>query len=372
MEVEDFVPASGEGPRKLCRECVAKVVVDDDAQAAIMAAIPLGHSAPHTGPMSQSATVIVPTHLGGPRLERLLESLAAQTTPARTIVVDNAAPEGRVAPLVARHEFAEHLRFEENAGFSRAVNAAAERSSDDALVLVNDDCVCEPRFVEELVASLDPAAGIVMSAGVLVDEFEPEMIDSAGIELDETLLGFDYLNGARISSLASDTPDPSGPCAGAAAFDRAAFAEVGGFDENLFAYWEDVDLALRLRRAGARCILASEARVTHEHSATLGSGSARKNYLMGFGRGYVLRKWSVLGSPARTLRVLASDAAVCAGQLVLDRTLAGVQGRRDGFAAAGKVPREPYPDDVLAGTPLSSGTLGRRLKRRTRLRKRRR
>jgi GT2 family glycosyltransferase len=320
--------------------------------------------------MPQSATVIVPTHLGGTRLARLLDSLAAQTTPARTIVVDNAAPEGSVAPFVERHEFAERLRLDANAGFARAINTAASGNSDDALVLVNDDCVCAPRFVEELVASLDPTAGVVMTAGVLLDAFDPETIDTAGIELDETLLGFDYLNGAPVSSLGPDTPDPIGPCAGAAAFDRQAFAEAGGFDENFFAYWEDVDLALRLRRAGGRCVLAREARATHEHSATLGSGSRRKNYLMGFGRGYVLRKWSVLGPPTRTLQALASDLVVCAGQLVLDRTLAGVQGRRDGFVAAGEVPRERYPDEVLAETPLASPTLARRLNRRVRLRRR--
>lgn len=368
--MQDLVATSGEGPRELCREGVTEVVVDDDAQAAIMAAVPRGYIAPHTGPMPPRAMVIVPTHLGGPRLARLLESLEVQTMPARTIVVDNAAPDGSVAPLVARYEFAECLHLERNEGFARAVNLAASGSNDDALVLVNDDCICEPSFVEKIAAALDPAAGVVMTAGVLVDAFHPETIDTAGIELDETLLGFDYLNGAPISALALSTTEPIGPCAGAAAFDRTAFAEVGGFDENLFAYWEDVDLALRLRRAGGRCLLAGDARAAHVHSATLGSGSARKNYLMGFGRGYVLRKWSVLGSPTRTLRVFASDSAICAGQLALDRTLAGVRGRRDGFAAAGNVPRERYPDDVLAGTPLSSGRLVRRLNRRIRLRKR--
>jgi N-acetylglucosaminyl-diphospho-decaprenol L-rhamnosyltransferase len=322
--------------------------------------------------VSVSATVIVPTVLGGPRLARLLESLAAQTSPVHTIVVDNGAPFDSVIPLLARHEFAEHLRLEENVGFSRAVNLAAARSGEDALVLVNDDCVCEPRFVEELVGALDPASRVVMAAGVLLDAFEPGTIDTAGIELDDTLLGFDYLNGVSISSLTSATPDPIGPCAGAAAYDRNAFVDVGGFDENLFAYWEDVDLALRMRRAGGLCRLAHDARATHEHSATLGSGSPRKNYLMGFGRGYVLRKWSVLGSRRRTLRVLANDAVLCAGQLVLDRTPAGVRGRFEGLAAAAKVPRERYPAELLADAPLASHTLRRRLNRRARVRSRRR
>jgi len=322
-----------------------------------------------TGIASRTATVVVPTHLGGRRLERVLDSLAEQTAPARTIVVDNAGPSD-VTEIVGRHDFAEHLRLEENVGFGRAVNRAAALSREDVLVLVNDDCVCHPGFVEELVGALDPANGVVMAAGVLVEAHNQTTIDTAGVELDDTLLGFDYLNGVPLSSIGPETPAPAGPCGGAAAFERSAFAEVGGFDENLFAYWEDVDLTLRLVRAGGRCALATRAVGTHEHSATLGSGSSRKNYLMGFGRGYVLRKWSVVGSPGRALRVLASDAVVCGGQLVLDRTAAGVRGRVAGFRAAGSVPREPYPAALLSTAPQSRGTLVRRLRRRLRLRTR--
>jgi GT2 family glycosyltransferase len=313
-----------------------------------------------------SATVVVPTHLGGARLERLLDSLAVQTRPARTIVVDNASSDD-VAELVDRHDFAEHLRLEENVGFARAVNLAAARTTDDALVLVNDDCVCEPRFVEKLAATLDPASGVVMAAGVLVGAQDTGTIDTAGMELDATLLAFDYLNGTDAASVGAGTPAPIGPCAAAAALDRAAFAEAGGFDENLFAYWEDVDLVLRLVRAGGRCALAAEARGTHEHSATLGSGSPEKNYLMGFGRGYILRKWSVLESPPRLARTLVEDGVICTGQAVLDRTAAGIRGRRDGYAAAAGVGPLPYPAAALRGHPAASDTLVRRLRRRRRL-----
>ena len=313
-----------------------------------------------------NATVIVATHLGGARLERLLDSLAVQTRPARTIVVDNASP-GGVAGIVARHEFAEELRLEENVGFSRAVNLAAERAADGALVLVNDDCVCEPRFVEELTAALDPAAGVVMAAGVLVEAHDPSTIDTAGMELDETLLVFDYLNGEPVESLTASTPPPIGPCGAAAAFDRVAYMEIGGFDERLFAYWEDVDLVLRLLGAGGRCALAPAARGTHEHSATLGSGSREKNYLTGFGSGYVLRKWSVLQSPRRAARALLQAGILCAGQALFDRTLAGARGRLDGFAAAADVAPRPYPAAAIGGQRALSESLGRRLRRRGRL-----
>jgi GT2 family glycosyltransferase len=313
-----------------------------------------------------SATVVVPTHLGGSRLERLLDSLAAQTVVSRTIVVDNATADG-VASVVARHVFAEALRLEQNVGYGRAINIAAAETRDDVLVLINDDCTCEPAFVEELVASLDPAGGVVMAAGVLVAAHDPALIDTAGMELDDTLLVFDYLNGMPVASIGPATPSPIGPSAAAAAFDRAAFVEEGGFDERLFAYWEDVDLVLRLVRGGGQCALAAGARGTHEHSATLGSGSPEKNYLMGFGRGYVLRKWSVLNSAGRAAQVLFEDGLICAGQLIVDRTPAGVRGRRDGLSAAADTPALPYPAAVLRSRPATSGRLVRRLRRRGRL-----
>jgi hypothetical protein len=61
---------------------------------------------------------------------------------------------------------------------------------------------------------------------------------------------------------------------------------------------------------------------------------------------------------------------VCGGQLVLDRTTAGVRGRVAGFRAAQSVPREPYPADLLSAAPQSRRTLGRRLRRRLKLRAR--
>ncbi|MGH2963132.1 MAG: glycosyltransferase family 2 protein, partial [Solirubrobacterales bacterium] len=287
------------------------------------------------------ASVIVPSVAGGERLARLLDSLAGQTADQEVIVVDNASPGGAVEHACDGRAGVEVIAMERNAGFSRAVNVAAERAGGDALVLVNDDCVCDPGFVGAIAAALDPAGGVAMAAGVMRDGRDRSLIDSAGMELDRTLLVFDYLNGEPVSRLDRTVPDPVGPSGAAAAFDRAAFIESGGFDERLFAYWEDVDLVLRLRREGARCALAPEALGTHEHSATLGSGSARKNYLMGFGRGYVMRKWSVLRSPSRAARALATDAVVCAGQAVVDRNLGGVRGRIRGYRAAR--PSEPFP-----------------------------
>jgi N-acetylglucosaminyl-diphospho-decaprenol L-rhamnosyltransferase len=317
------------------------------------------------------ATVIVPTVAGGPRLTRMLESLRDRPPEVEVLVVDNGSADPGIAGLGSPSAGVEVIRMERNVGYTRAINVAASQARGEALVLLNDDCVCDPGYVESIVAPLDPSAGVTMAAGVMREERDPTRIDTAGMQLDGTLLVFDYLNGEPVACLGRGVPDPIGPSGAAAAFDREAFLSAGGFDENLFAYWEDVDLVLRMRLEGARCALAPGAIGVHHHSATLGSGSRRKNYLTGYGRGYMLRKWSVLSSPRRLARALMDDGAICLGQAVMDRNVGGIRGRFDGLRAA---PRGGgFPAAALAGTTIPPGprsTLRRRLLRRRRLRSR--
>jgi GT2 family glycosyltransferase len=260
------------------------------------------------------------------------------------------------------------MRLDSNQGYSRAVNLAAREAEGDALVLLNDDSVVDAGFVERIISSLDAGAGVLMAAGVMCDAFQPGLIETAGIEIDRTLLAFDYLNGEPVEVLDHAVADPFGPSGAAAAIWKEAFAEVGGFDEALFAYGEDVDLALRLRLAGGSCRLAKDARGLHEHSATLGSGSTRKDYLMGYARGYLLRKWSVL-APRRLPAVIARETTWLLGQAVVDRNLGGLRGRVNGLRGPVSIERYP-PVELLPEPPSLATSLGRRWRRRARLRRR--
>ncbi len=295
-------------------------------------------------------------------MDKLLESLARQTVAHETLVLDNGSPGSEVSVVCERFPFARAIRHEQNLGYGVPVNRGAAEAAGKTLVLLNDDCVCDPPFIERICAALDPQAGVVMAAGVMRQLAAPELIDTAGMQLDRTLLVYDYLNGRPLSEL-DLAPDPVGPSAAAAAFDRTAFLDAGGFDERLFAYWEDVDLVLRLLRAGGRCRLAHDALGTHEHSATLGAGSAAKNRLMGYGRGYLLRKWRVL-TPRRALPVLSREAVLVLGQMLMDRNAAGLPGRVAGWRAA--EPSEPFPQAIAerGGGDALAVTLGRRLRRR--------
>ena len=217
--------------------------------------------------MTRAATVYIPTLTGGEKLERCLASLQRQTVTPAIVVADNGEGEGSAAMLAERFPAVTRVAFGRNLGFGNALNRAIREVGEGAIVLLNDDATAEPRMVEELLAG---AAEAEMVAAVLLGERDPSRIDSAGVLVDQTLMAFDYLCGEPVERLAG-AGAPLGPTGGAALYARDAFEAVGGFDERIFLYYEDVDLALRLRAEGARCALAPAALAVHGYSLTLGA-----------------------------------------------------------------------------------------------------
>jgi len=272
--------------------------------------------------------VYIPNYNGSQRIGRALRSLREQTRPVDVVVIDNGSSDDSLSLL--REEFPEVtvLALAENLGFGPALNRAVAEHPADPLILLNNDAEAEPRFVEALLDA--NAEGVQSVAGVLLQERSPGLIDSAGVVADRTLMGFDYLHGDPVEA-AAGAAHPLGPTGGAALYDRAAFTAVGGFDERIFLYYEDLDLALRMSAAGAHCRLAPGARALHAYSASLGAGSGEKFARTGWSRGYMLRRYGVMSRPRDAARVLATEGAISAGQLLLDRTAKGLRGRLRGW-----------------------------------------
>ncbi|MGN6814866.1 MAG: glycosyltransferase family 2 protein [Solirubrobacterales bacterium] len=275
--------------------------------------------------------IYIPNFNGAGRLGRALRGLREQTRPVDVVLVDNGSGDDSVE--LARRELPEVrvLEMGENFGFGPALNRGVAEVPGDPLILLNNDAEPEPRFVEALLDGL--GAGVDSVAGVLTQERVPELIDSAGVVADATLMGFDYLHGEPVSAADAAAP-PLGPTGGAALYRRAAFEAVGGFDGRIFLYYEDLDLALRMAAAGGRCNLAPEARAVHAYSASLGAASGAKYARTGWSRGYMLRRYGVMRDPRLALRALACEGALCAGQLLKDRTAAGLRGRLRGWRDA--------------------------------------
>jgi len=270
-----------------------------------------------------------------------LRHLAAQTAPHHVILVDNGSSDGTATRVALEWPHAETVTFDEGRGFAQACNRGAQSGTGEIVVLLNNDVECEPEFLERLTAPFagDPGLGSVAS---LMLAPGGRRIDSVGLVADLTLAGFPRLQGRDAREALSPEPVLTGPAGAAAAYRRTAWEAVGGMDERIFAYMEDLDLALRLRGGGWRTVAAADARGIHLGSASHGHRSASQRRHGAFARGYLLRRYGVLRG-RHALRALATESIVVLGDLAISRDLVALRGRVAGWRAAAGAPALPPP-----------------------------
>ena len=293
--------------------------------------------------MIRSIDVVIPTYNRWDLTESCLQHLRTQTAPHSVIVADDASTDGTPAHVRAAFPEAQVVELEENRGFSVACNAGARAGHAEVLVLLNNDVECRPDFLERLTVRLDE--GLTGSVASLLLTGESGTIESFGVAVDRTLAGYPRLRGAPSAAAQRGGPVLAGPSGAAAAFRRDAWDDVGGLDEAVFAYGEDVDLALRLRGAGWLAAAAPEAVAIHRGSATAVHRSSAQRHAGGFSRGYFLRRYGVLRGRT-ALRAAATEAiAVVGDALIFSHDLAALRGRVAGWRAAGGLPRHRHPPD---------------------------
>ena len=306
--------------------------------------------------------VVIPHYNGGEEMRPTLDALAAQTLVPAICVVDNGSTDDSVAMLARDYPHVRVVELGENLGYGVAVNVGARSSTARLIVVLNDDAVADPPFIE-LIDAAQRRTGAEMVAACL--RSPNGVVESLGVEVDRSLNPYDACNGAEYGPDLSATP--LGPCGGAAGYLREAFTRLGGFDETIFIYYEDVDLAIRMQLEGMSCVAVPEAFVWHEHSATVGARTSRKNELLGFARGYLLWKYGRNLTLGERLSGLATDTLVYGGKAVMDRNVGALSGRR----RARRVTRDrarPGADPRFAELPLLRlgfrEALSRRLARR--------
>jgi GT2 family glycosyltransferase len=291
--------------------------------------------------MPASIDVVIVAYNRYDLTESCLRHLRRQSRPHRLIVVDNGSTDDTRARLAGDWPDAQLECFDDNRGFAEACNRGVAAGDGEAIVLLNNDVDCREDFLERLTSPLDADPRVGSVASLMLQPGE-RTIDSFGLVADPTLACFPRLQGYPVEHAGDEHPLLTGPAGTAAAYRRSAWEQVGGLDETIFAYYEDFDLALRLRSAGWRTVAARDAVGVHLGSATHGHRSAWQRRHGGFGRGYLLRRYGVLRS-AGALRALATEATVVAGDLVISRDAAALSGRLAGWRAGAPRPRLARP-----------------------------
>jgi len=241
-----------------------------------------------------SLTVLVVTHDGGPRLARCLAALAAQEPPADEIIVIVSRAASLPVPAGPRVLADGRARH-----YGEAVNLGARAARGDRLVVLNDDTAARPGFLEALARAAQADPGALLQPRILLAD-PAGYLDNAGHGLCPD--GHNLPRGrGRPDGVPWARPGPVGAVSGAAFLaPRAAFLALGGFDEDLGPYGEDLDLSLRWVRAGGGLRYVPEACVEHELGATYGRASRRKVFLVERNR---------LRAAARSLPALALAAS---------------------------------------------------------------
>jgi N-acetylglucosaminyl-diphospho-decaprenol L-rhamnosyltransferase len=290
--------------------------------------------------MSSAIDVVLVVHGQYDFTNSCLRHLQAQTLDHRLIVVDDCSPDDTLARLRSEWPALRPMCMDRNVGYPIACNRGVAVGSGEIVVILNSDVDCRPDFLERMIVPFrDPGVGSVAS---LVLQSDERSIDSVGVTADVTLAGFRRLHGMPIERAGDACPLLTGPEGTAGAYRRTAWEQIGGFDEAILAHMDIFDLALRLRNAGWRTASALDAISVHFGSATFGKRSRLQRRLAGFGRGYLLRRYGVLRTPA-VPRTVVTEGIVVVGDTLMSRDLSALRGRVAGWRAGRGHERRPWP-----------------------------
>lgn len=233
--------------------------------------------------MTPRVSVVIVSFRSRAPLAECLESLqaCARRVALQVVVVDNASGDGTVEWLRESHPEIEVIANPDNRGFTRGVNQGLTQSRGDYLFVLNPDCAVTPESLECLIAVLEANPAVAAAAPQLLDSQAvparscgrfPDLwtlfCDHLGLaqSFPNSALFGGYKYGGREMRSLGRVDWASGA---ALLIPRRAYRQVGGLDEKIFMYMEEVDWCRRAARAGLCVWYVPEARIVHhgQHSS---------------------------------------------------------------------------------------------------------
>ncbi|MDY6973490.1 MAG: glycosyltransferase [Thermodesulfobacteriota bacterium] len=171
----------------------------------------------------------------------------------RVLLIDNASTDGSVELVKRLDPDIQIIQNRNNLGICRAYNLAVEAVDAEIVAMISPDIEVEPRWLEKLVVPFGATDPPAATAGRIM-AWDGGRIDSAGANVSFCGLAWPRVHPAKMNEDTILAPESGAMC-----IRRDTFLEVGGFDEDYFAYYEDIDLGMRLARAGHKTVLVSDA-----------------------------------------------------------------------------------------------------------------
>lgn len=220
----------------------------------------------------EKVTVIIPNYNGEKFLKECLKSIKKQKNTFKVIIVDNDSQDGSVEFIKKYYPNFTLIENKKNLGFAAAVNQGIKASKSEYVFLLNNDVQLEINCISYLLKCIENDEKIFAVSSKMIQYNDRNKIDDAGDEY--TILGWTKRVGyGKSTDLYNQEREIFSACAGAALYRRSIIDKIGLFDENFFAYMEDVDISYRAMIYGYKCLYCPQAVVYH-----VGSGSSGSRY----------------------------------------------------------------------------------------------
>lgn len=219
--------------------------------------------------------VVIVNYNGGEMVLESLRALRRQTFKAfSTVVVDNHSSDGSAERIAAEFPEVQLLALQKNTGFAAGNNAALKQVPlAEWVALLNPDAFPRPDWLARMLAAADSNPDFDSFGSRLCSDSEGLTLDGIGDTYHVSGVVWREGHGRAATHQYTDKQSIFSPCAAAAMYRSRCLVEVGGFDEDLFCYVEDVDLGFRLRLAGYRSLYVPDAVVHHLGSGVVGAHS---------------------------------------------------------------------------------------------------
>jgi GT2 family glycosyltransferase len=224
-------------------------------------------------PPAPLISVVIVIWNSAAHLAQCLSALSRQTVQGfEIILVDNGSTDNGADGLDTRWTGLQLTvkRLPYNLGFAAANNIGARLARGKWLALLNADAYPEPDWLKNLLNAAQQNPEYTTFSSRQLQYNRPDLLDGAGDEYHVSGLAWRRYYNHTEKDHGFSQEEVFGACAAAAMYRREDFLRVGGFDEDYFSYFEDVDLIFRLRLAGGRCLYVPKAIVHHVGSASTG------------------------------------------------------------------------------------------------------
>jgi GT2 family glycosyltransferase len=233
-------------------------------------------------------SVIIPNYNGSRFLKACLSSLKEQTyTDFEIILVDDASNDDSLPFVQTCYPDTRIIALKKNVGFASAVNEGIRQANGQYIALLNNDTETDKNWLMELNRALESHEDVGFCASLMINYNNRNLVDCAGIGFSSWGRAYKRGEGEAIDYY----QQPSfifGASGGAAIYRKELFEKVGLFDEDFWAFFEDVDLSFRAQLAGFQCLYVPTAIVYHIGTATHSKKSLKLRYT-----GYRNKQWVI-------------------------------------------------------------------------------